>query len=57
MRFKKNFGANRYGWRKWLAWYPVLVGDNYVWLEVVLRRAELTRHGTDYWYYEILSKP
>jgi len=25
-------------WHKWFAWYPVIVGDNEVWLETVERR-------------------
>lgn len=24
-------------WRKWFAWYPVRIGDEWVWLEMVER--------------------
>jgi len=32
-------------WRSWFAWYPVVVGDEYVWLEWVERR-QSDREGT-----------
>lgn len=26
------------GWQRWFAWYPVLIGDEWCWLEFVMRR-------------------
>ena len=31
---------------RWFAWYPVVIGDQWVWLEFVTRRAMLYSDGT-----------
>jgi hypothetical protein len=38
MRWKERQNGPK--WRKWFAWYPVKIGDTWVWLEVIERSVE-----------------
>ena len=36
-------------WKKWFAWYPVKVNDNYTWFKTVYRRCINTYVDMDDW--------
>ena len=51
MRWSSVDKQNEYKeWRSWFAWYPVRIGCNYVWLEVIERKLFAYRSGDDYEY-------
>lgn len=41
-------------WRKWFAWYPVVVFEQLVWLEVIERRFSETFCG-ERWLYRAIA--
>ena len=43
-------------WRRWFAWYPLLINGQPVWLQTVLRRpecCEIDGVTEQYWVYQI----
>ncbi len=45
---------DNYGhWRRWFAWYPVQIEDDWVWFEWIERREYETWGGGGYLYREI----
>lgn len=47
MRFKIK---NKEEWHEWFAWYPVVIGDDIVWLETVRRRKYRTYNDYSMYY-------
>jgi len=52
MRWKSRW-LKKFEWHKFFAWYPVLIDDEYVWLEWVEKRteAESTFGNNEYRFY------
>jgi len=43
-------------WRRWFAWYPIIVENYRVWLETVEKAYFFSRDGFKVWLYRFLRE-
>lgn len=53
MRWEVRAGTDKEHWHRWFAWHPVKVGNQYVWLERIYRKAGKADYGGWDWEYRI----
>jgi hypothetical protein len=59
MRLPKRAPFARNKWHDWFAWFPVDVGTEYRWLEIVERKGQWISGGISsgyHWIYEYQAK-
>ena len=53
MRWNRSIPADNEQWHSWFAWYPIVVGTKWVWLEFVLRRYDCDPTIWETWEYRL----
>jgi hypothetical protein len=55
MRLQLPIGRNLRKWHRWYAWYPVLIGNEFFWLETVERQIHPGGFGDNATYFRVCS--